>query len=90
MLATLFEDEELARRGREAREWLARDEHRRVIGLVLASLAISIAVSLLAFTMIGAVERRRRRAGAAAGSATAAEVGGPDVEPGPGEAPPDA
>lgn len=90
MLATFFEDEELGRRGREAREWLARDERGRIIGLFLASLAISIAVSLLAFAMIGAVERRRRRAGGTAGDATPAEVEVPEAEPGPGEAPPDA
>ena len=57
-----------ARRGREARDWLTTDERGRVIGLVIASVAISILVSLLATALVGFVERRRGRV-AAAGTA---------------------
>jgi hypothetical protein len=68
---------EMARLGRDARDWLNRDERRRVIGLVVFSVAISIAMSLLATSLAGFVTRRRaaapgaelEAAGAAAGDA---------------------
>lgn len=56
------EERDLARWGREAREWLARDERGRMIGLVVLSLTISIAVSLLATAIVGFVSRRRAAA----------------------------
>jgi hypothetical protein len=54
--------QEIARRGREARAWLTHDERRRVIGLFLFSIAISIAMSLLATAIVGFVSRRRAAA----------------------------
>jgi hypothetical protein len=78
---------EMARLGRDARDWLNRDERRRVIGLVVFSVAISIAMSLLATSLAGFVTRRRaaapgaelEAAGAAAGDAAgeAAELAEP-------------
>ncbi len=55
----LVQDREMARRGREAREWLTQDERGRVIGLVLFSVALSIALSLMATAIVGFVSRRR-------------------------------
>lgn len=55
----LLADRDLVRRGREARAWLMQDERRRVIGLVVFSVAISIAMSLLATAIVGFVSRRR-------------------------------
>jgi hypothetical protein len=59
---TLFEERDLARWGREARAWLVQDERARTIGLVVLSLTISIAMSLIATAVIGAVSRRRAAA----------------------------
>ena len=53
---------DVARRGREARDWLTTDGRGRVIGLVIASIAISILMSLLATALVGYVERRRAAA----------------------------
>lgn len=53
---------DVARRGREARDWLTTDERGRVIGLVIASVAISILLSMLATALVGFVERRRAAA----------------------------
>jgi hypothetical protein len=55
----LLHDRDIARRGREARAWLTHDERGRVIGLFLFSVAISIAMSLLATAIVGFVSRRR-------------------------------
>ena len=49
---------EVARRGREAREWLPHDERGRVVAIVVLSVAVSIAVSLIATAIVGAIERR--------------------------------
>jgi hypothetical protein len=66
MLLSLFEERDLprrgreaVRRGREARGWLTTDERARVIGLVVASVAVSIAMSLLVTALVGFVSRRR-------------------------------
>ena len=50
---------DVARRGREARDWLTTDERGRVVGLIIASVAVSILMSLLATALVGFVERRR-------------------------------
>ena len=79
---------EMARLGRDARDWLNRDERRRVIGLVVLSVAISIAMSLVATSLAGFVTRRRAAApGDAAGEAAelaepalATEAGVPVME----------
>jgi hypothetical protein len=73
MVLTFLQDRDLPRRGREAREWLADDERRRVISLVVLSVAISITVSLMATAIVGLVSRRR--AGPAAGAEPPAAVG---------------
>ncbi len=57
--AWLTHDRDLARRGREARDWLTHDDRGRVIGLVIFSVAILIAMSLLATAILGFVSRRR-------------------------------
>jgi len=70
----LFEERDLARWGREARAWLIRDERARTIGLVILSLTISIAMSLIATAIVGAVSRRRS---ASSGDAMPPDVGEP-------------
>ncbi|MCU0483125.1 MAG: hypothetical protein MUC54_02455 [Chloroflexi bacterium] len=57
---------EVARRGREVRQWLDRDERRRVVALVVLSIAVSVAMSLLATAIAAAVRRRRAAAEPAA------------------------
>ena len=59
---SILEERDLARWGREAREWLSRDERGRIIRLVVLSLTISIAMSLLATAIVGFVSRRRAAA----------------------------
>jgi len=56
------EERDLAQWGRKAREWLTRDERGRTIRLVVLSLTISIAMSLLATAIVGFVSRRRAAA----------------------------
>ena len=56
---SFLEERDLVRWGREAREWLTHDERGRTIGLVVLSLTISIAVSLMATAIVGFVFRRR-------------------------------
>jgi hypothetical protein len=56
---TWVRDRDLPRRGREARGWLLHDERGRAIGLVVFSVAISIAMALLATAIVGLVSRRR-------------------------------
>ncbi len=82
---SIFEERDLARWGREAREWLSRDERGRIIGLVVLSLTISIAMSILATAIVGFVSRRRA---AAQVEAEAPDVGEPlaDVVAAPGAA----
>jgi hypothetical protein len=55
----LFEERDLARWGRAARAWLVQDERRRTIGLVVLSVTVSIAVSLIVTAVVGLVSRRR-------------------------------
>lgn len=88
MLLSFLEERDIPRRGREARDWLTTDERGRVIGLVIASVAISILVSLLATALVGFVERRRAAPIADAAAETADEsapgsddVGVPVMEP---------
>ena len=104
--AWLLRDREVARRGREvtrvgrqARDWLTHDERGRVVGLFIFSVAISIAMSLLATAIVGLISRRRAAVagdvtapGAAEGeplaAAEAAAVGVPVmavIQPAPGE-----
>ena len=54
-----LEERDLVRLGRDAREWLLAEENRRVIGLVLFSLAISIFMSLMATAIVGFASRRQ-------------------------------
>ncbi len=81
--AWLLRDREVARRGREivrvgreARDWLTHDERGRVIGLFIFSVAISIAMSLLATAIVGLISRRR-----AAVTGDVAAPGGAEGEP---------
>ena len=81
--AWLLRDRDVARRGREvaragraARDWLTHEERGRVIGLFIFSVAISIAMSLLATAIVGMVSRRR-----AAVADGAAAVEGAEGEP---------
>ncbi len=46
-------------RANEVRGWLTHDERGRVVGLVLVSVAMSIAMTLLAAAIVGAISRRR-------------------------------
>lgn len=69
-----FEERDLARWGREARECLTHDGRGRTIGLVVLSLTISIAMSLLATAIVRFVSRRRA---AAPADAVSPEVGEP-------------
>ncbi len=55
----LFEERDLARWGRAARAWLVQDDQRRTIGLIVLSVTISIAVSLIATAVVGLVSKRR-------------------------------
>jgi len=59
---SLFEERDLARWGRGALEWLRHDDRGRTIGLVVLSLTVSIALSLLATAIVGFVSRRRAAA----------------------------
>jgi hypothetical protein len=81
--AWLLRDREVARRGREvtrvgreARDWLTHDQRGRVVGLLLFSVAISIAMSLLATAIVDVISRRR-----AAVSDDATAVEGAEGEP---------
>jgi hypothetical protein len=76
----LFVVRDLVRWGRQARAWLIKDERARTIGLVVVSLTISIAMSLLATAVIGAVSRRRA---ATVGEALPGNVGEPLADVGP-------
>jgi hypothetical protein len=59
---------EVARRGREVRQWLDRDERRRVVALVILSIAVSVAVSLMATAITAAMRRRCAAAGPSHGT----------------------
>jgi hypothetical protein len=76
----LFEERDLARWGREARAWLAQDDRRRAIGLIVLSVTISIAMSLIVTTVVGLVAKRRAGVG---GDVLPPDVGEPlaDVAP---------
>ena len=88
---SILEERDPARWGREAREWLSRDERLRIIRLVVLSLTISIAMSLLATAIVGFVSRRRATAQV---EAEAPDVGEPLADvvaaPGAADAAPDA
>jgi len=56
---SLLERRDLVRLGRDARQWFLAEERRRVIGLVVFSVAASIFVSLLATVIVGLVSSRR-------------------------------
>jgi len=73
----LFVERDAARWGREARAWLAHDDRARTIGLVILSVSISIAMSLMATAIVGFVARRRA---ADPGDALAPDVGEPLAE----------
>jgi hypothetical protein len=62
---TLLQDRDAARMARDAREWLMEDERRKVIGLVVASIALSITMAVLMTVIMGVVARRRAAATAA-------------------------
>lgn len=59
---SFFQERDLARRGREVREWLTHDERGRTIRLVVLSLTVSIAMTLMATVILGFVSRRRAAA----------------------------
>ena len=73
----LFVERDAARWGREVRAWLAHDDRARTIGLVILSISISIAMSLLATAIVGFVSRRRA---ADPGDALPPDVGEPLAE----------
>lgn len=93
MLLTFLEERDLPRRGRQARDWLTHDERGRIVGLVAASIAMSLAMSLLAYYLVALVSRRRGASpdvpapidvedaaeGAAGGAAVDASDAGPGV-----------
>ena len=56
---SFLDEHDISERGRDARDWLLHDERGRVVGLVLVSLLISIAMTLLVTWMVGVVGRRR-------------------------------
>ncbi|MFH0751024.1 MAG: hypothetical protein V2B17_04240 [Chloroflexota bacterium] len=68
-----LKERDLARWGRDVRKWLAHDERRRTIGLVVLSVAISIAMSLVATAIVRCVSRRRAAARADAPSPDAGD-----------------
>ena len=72
---TLLQERDAARMARDAREWLMQDERRKVIGLVVASVALSITMTLLMTAIMGVVTRRR----------AAARVGEPETGDSPAE-----
>jgi hypothetical protein len=72
----LFEERDLARWAREARAWLALEDRRRTIGLVVLSVAISVVMSLIATVVVGLVSRRR----ATPGDVAPVDVGEPLAE----------
>jgi hypothetical protein len=74
---TLFEERDFTRWGREARAWLAQDNRRRTIGLVVLSVTISIAMSLIATAIVGLVAKRRAGVG---GDVPPPDVGEPLAE----------
>ena len=49
-------------RADEARRWLTQDERGRVIGLIIVSVALSIAMVVLTTAIVGAISRRRAAA----------------------------
>ena len=73
----LFEERDAARWAREARAWLAHDDRARTIGLVILSISISIAMSIMATAIVGFVSRRRA---AALGDVLPPDVGEPLAE----------
>ena len=73
----LFAERDLARWGREARAWLAQEDRRRTIGLVILSVTISIAMSLIATAVVGLVAKRRA---GVPGAVLPADVGEPLAE----------
>jgi hypothetical protein len=76
----LFEERDLARWGREARAWLIQEDRRRtigLIGLIVLSVAISIATSLIATAVVGLVAKRRA---GVRGEVLPADVGEPLAE----------
>jgi len=79
----LFSGEDAGRLVREirdllgdARKWVMQDERRKTIGMVIASVAVSIALSLLTTAIVGAISRR-----GAAAKAVEAEPEGTPPEP---------
>ena len=73
----LFEERDLARWGRQARAWLTQEDRRRTIGLVVLSVTISIAMSLIATVVVGLVSKRRA---GVPGAVLPADVGEPLAE----------
>jgi hypothetical protein len=73
----LFEERDVARWGREARAWLTQEDRRRTIGLIVLSMTISIAMSLIATAVIGLVAKRRA---GVPGAVQPADVGEPLAE----------
>jgi hypothetical protein len=73
----LFEERDLARWGREARAWLVQEDQRRTIGLIVLSVTISIAMSLIATAVVGLVAKRRAGVG---GDVPPPDVGEPLAE----------
>lgn len=73
---------EVARRGREAREWLLHDERGRVVGMIVLSVTVSIALSLIVTAIAGAVGRRCATTAAPADGAAEAPPAGASGEEG--------
>jgi hypothetical protein len=73
----MFEERDVARWGREARAWLTHEDRRRTIGLVILSVTISIAMSLIATAVVGLVAKRGARV---PGAVLPADVGEPLAE----------
>ncbi len=76
----------IVERGETAWSWLRNDERGRIVGLVIASVAVSLTMSLLATALVRMVESRRAGGGAPEVEAEAHV----EAEPEPAAAPADA
>jgi hypothetical protein len=54
-----FAERDVARYVDDARAWLDADERRKVIGMVVLSITVSVMLSLLVTAIVGTVARRR-------------------------------
>jgi hypothetical protein len=82
-----IEESGIVERGQDAWSWLRRDERGRIVGLIVASVATSIAVSLLATALVRMIEHRRATGAADVDDPAAAAEAHVEAEPATTEAP---